>query len=164
MEAVYSFTGSLWIVAAAVLWEGLLGGGAYVNTYFCISKQVLGTDYPHTGFLRCPDPSEMLGLVPRFITSSLLPGGTRKEGVLDGHVVGRRRRRHLGGWLPGHAGAQRPLPASLTRVLSALGARGVAVPSPPCAECAGYRCVSWKPHETPPSGELLVAHREPASS
>lgn len=40
LEAVYGFTSSLWIVTVLVLWEGLLGGAAYVNTYFCISKQV----------------------------------------------------------------------------------------------------------------------------
>lgn len=46
MEAVYAFSGSIYVVAAVVFWEGLLGGGAYVNTYFCISKQV--SSAPHS--------------------------------------------------------------------------------------------------------------------
>lgn len=40
LEAIYGFSASPWIVAVLVLWEGLLGGGAYVNTYFLISKEV----------------------------------------------------------------------------------------------------------------------------
>lgn len=39
-EAVYYFTPSIWIVLAFVLWEGLLGGGAYVNTFYRISEEV----------------------------------------------------------------------------------------------------------------------------
>lgn len=39
-EAVYYFSPSIWLVLAFVLWEGLLGGGAYVNTFFRISEEV----------------------------------------------------------------------------------------------------------------------------
>ncbi|XP_021930411.1 battenin isoform X2 [Zootermopsis nevadensis] len=39
-EAVYLFLPSIWIVFAAVLWEGLLGGAAYVNTFYRISTEV----------------------------------------------------------------------------------------------------------------------------
>ncbi|KAK3927679.1 Battenin [Frankliniella fusca] len=39
-EAIYGYSSSVWVVAVLVLWEGLLGGAAYVNTYFCISKQI----------------------------------------------------------------------------------------------------------------------------
>jgi battenin len=39
-EAVYLFVPSIWIVFAAVLWEGLLGGAAYVNTFYRISIEV----------------------------------------------------------------------------------------------------------------------------
>ncbi|XP_069693085.1 battenin isoform X2 [Periplaneta americana] len=39
-EAIYLFLPSIWIVFAAVLWEGLLGGGAYVNTFYQISTEV----------------------------------------------------------------------------------------------------------------------------
>lgn len=39
-EAVYLFIPSIWIVFAAVLWEGLLGGAAYVNTFYRISAEV----------------------------------------------------------------------------------------------------------------------------
>jgi battenin len=39
-EAVYLFIPSIWIIFAAVLWEGLLGGAAYVNTYYRMSVEV----------------------------------------------------------------------------------------------------------------------------
>jgi hypothetical protein len=41
-EAVYLFIPSIWIVFVAVLWEGLLGGAAYVNTFYRISVEVGG--------------------------------------------------------------------------------------------------------------------------
>jgi hypothetical protein len=44
-EAVYLFIPSIWIVFAAVLWEGLLGGAAYVNTFYRISAEVSGFLY-----------------------------------------------------------------------------------------------------------------------
>jgi hypothetical protein len=44
-EAVYLFVPSIWIVFAAVLWEGLLGGAAYVNTFYRISMEVSGFIY-----------------------------------------------------------------------------------------------------------------------
>lgn len=31
---------SIWIIFAIVFWEGLLGGGAYVNTFYRMSKEV----------------------------------------------------------------------------------------------------------------------------
>lgn len=39
-EVVWFFTPSIWIVFAIVFWEGLLGGGAYVNTFYRMSKEV----------------------------------------------------------------------------------------------------------------------------
>lgn len=39
-EAVYYIVPSIWIVLGFVLWEGLLGGGAYVNTFYRISEEV----------------------------------------------------------------------------------------------------------------------------
>jgi len=39
-EAVYLFVPSIWIIFAAVLWEGLLGGAAYVNTFYRMSVEV----------------------------------------------------------------------------------------------------------------------------
>jgi hypothetical protein len=39
-EAVYLFVPSIWIIFAGVLWEGLLGGAAYVNTFYRISVEV----------------------------------------------------------------------------------------------------------------------------
>lgn len=40
LEAVYQLSGSVWVVAALVTWEGLLGGAAYVRTFYCISTKV----------------------------------------------------------------------------------------------------------------------------
>lgn len=31
---------SIWIIFALVFWEGLLGGGAYVNTFYRMSKEI----------------------------------------------------------------------------------------------------------------------------
>lgn len=39
-EALYYYVPSFWIVLAFTVWEGLLGGGAYVNTYYKISKEL----------------------------------------------------------------------------------------------------------------------------
>lgn len=39
-EAIYAYIPSIWIVFVLTLWEGLLGGGAYVNTFYKISKDV----------------------------------------------------------------------------------------------------------------------------
>lgn len=39
-EVILYMSPSIWIVFAAVLWEGLLGGGAYVNTFYRISREV----------------------------------------------------------------------------------------------------------------------------
>uniref|UniRef100_A0A182QYB2 Battenin n=1 Tax=Anopheles farauti TaxID=69004 RepID=A0A182QYB2_9DIPT len=39
-EAVYFFTPSIWIIFVLILWEGLLGGGGYVNTFYRIQTDV----------------------------------------------------------------------------------------------------------------------------
>lgn len=39
-EAVYYYIPNIWIVFALVLWEGLLGGAAYVNTFYKMTKEV----------------------------------------------------------------------------------------------------------------------------
>lgn len=39
-EAVYMFTPNIWILLGIILFEGLLGGGAYVNTFYRMSKEV----------------------------------------------------------------------------------------------------------------------------
>uniref|UniRef100_A0A182U508 Battenin n=1 Tax=Anopheles melas TaxID=34690 RepID=A0A182U508_9DIPT len=39
-EAVYYFTPSIWIIFVLILWEGLLGGGGYVNTFYRIQTDV----------------------------------------------------------------------------------------------------------------------------
>ncbi|XP_067647801.1 battenin-like [Eurosta solidaginis] len=39
-EAIYFYTPSIWITLVVVLWEGLLGGGAYVNTFYRMSKEI----------------------------------------------------------------------------------------------------------------------------
>lgn len=37
---MYYYIPSFYIVVALTLWEGLLGGAAYVNTFYTISKEV----------------------------------------------------------------------------------------------------------------------------
>ncbi|KAH8261221.1 hypothetical protein KR044_005640 [Drosophila immigrans] len=39
-EVIWFYTPSIWIVFTIVLWEGLLGGGAYVNTFYRMSKEI----------------------------------------------------------------------------------------------------------------------------
>ncbi|KAH8270629.1 hypothetical protein KR018_012550, partial [Drosophila ironensis] len=39
-EVIWWYTPSIWIVFTIVLWEGLLGGGAYVNTFYRMSKEI----------------------------------------------------------------------------------------------------------------------------
>lgn len=39
-EVVYYYTPSIWLTFAVVMWEGLLGGGAYVNTFYRMSKEI----------------------------------------------------------------------------------------------------------------------------
>ncbi|XP_034657384.1 battenin [Drosophila subobscura] len=39
-EVILWYTPSIWIVFVIVLWEGLLGGGAYVNTFYRMSKEI----------------------------------------------------------------------------------------------------------------------------
>lgn len=39
-EVIWFYTPSIWIVFVIVLWEGLLGGGAYVNTFYRMSKEI----------------------------------------------------------------------------------------------------------------------------
>lgn len=42
-EAIYMFTPSFWIIIALIFYEGLLGGGAYVNTFYRMSTEVPAT-------------------------------------------------------------------------------------------------------------------------
>lgn len=39
-QAIYSYIPAFWIILILTLWEGLLGGSAYVNTFYKISKDV----------------------------------------------------------------------------------------------------------------------------
>ena len=39
-EAFYSFLPSFWIVVVLIVYEGLLGGASYVNTFYKLSKDV----------------------------------------------------------------------------------------------------------------------------
>ncbi|KAH1023038.1 hypothetical protein HUJ04_012320 [Dendroctonus ponderosae] len=43
-EAIYYYIPSFYIVVALVLWEGLLGGSSYVNTYYRIAHEVKPED------------------------------------------------------------------------------------------------------------------------
>ncbi|XP_055904115.1 battenin-like isoform X2 [Eupeodes corollae] len=39
-EVIYFYSPTIWIPFAVVLWEGLLGGGAYVNTFYRMAKDI----------------------------------------------------------------------------------------------------------------------------
>ncbi|XP_055586727.1 battenin-like [Uranotaenia lowii] len=39
-EAIYYYMPSIWIVFVLILWEGLLGGGGYVNTFYRMQQEV----------------------------------------------------------------------------------------------------------------------------
>ena len=39
-EAIYMFIPSFWITFVIILWEGLLGGGIYVNAFYQLSLSV----------------------------------------------------------------------------------------------------------------------------
>jgi battenin len=39
-EAIYSFTPNIWIIFVLIFFEGLLGGGAYVNTFYRMAKEI----------------------------------------------------------------------------------------------------------------------------
>lgn len=39
-EVIFFYTPSIWIMFAIVLWEGLLGGAAYVNTFYKMSQRI----------------------------------------------------------------------------------------------------------------------------
>lgn len=43
-ESIYYYMPNIWIVFAIVLWEGLLGGGAYVNTFYRMSTEIPRAD------------------------------------------------------------------------------------------------------------------------
>lgn len=43
-ETLFYYIPNIWIVFALVLWEGLLGGGAYVNTFYRMSTEILKED------------------------------------------------------------------------------------------------------------------------
>ncbi|KAL7030252.1 hypothetical protein ACKWTF_006589 [Chironomus riparius] len=42
-EAYYMFTPSIWIIFALIVFEGLLGGGSYVNTFYRMSREIPAT-------------------------------------------------------------------------------------------------------------------------
>lgn len=39
-ESIYLFTPSVWITFLFVIWEGLLGGACYVNTFYRMSQEI----------------------------------------------------------------------------------------------------------------------------
>ncbi|KAK2587180.1 hypothetical protein KPH14_002928 [Odynerus spinipes] len=43
-ETIYYYIPNIWIVFTIVLWEGLLGGGAYVNTFYRMSTEIPRAD------------------------------------------------------------------------------------------------------------------------
>jgi battenin len=42
-EAIYMFTPSIWLIFGMIFFEGLLGGGAYVNTFYRMTKEIPAT-------------------------------------------------------------------------------------------------------------------------
>ena len=40
LQVFYRFIPNIWIILAIVLWEGLLGGAAYVNTFFKMTNEI----------------------------------------------------------------------------------------------------------------------------
>jgi battenin len=42
--AVYNWVPSIWIIAVIILWEGLLGGAIYVNTFYLMSERFFGAE------------------------------------------------------------------------------------------------------------------------
>lgn len=42
-EAVWMFSPTFWIVIVMIFYEGLLGGGAYVNTFYRMAAEVPAT-------------------------------------------------------------------------------------------------------------------------
>ena len=40
LVVLYQFIPWIWIVFLLILWEGLLGGAAYVNTFYKVSNEV----------------------------------------------------------------------------------------------------------------------------
>lgn len=49
----YQFLPSIWLVFVIILYEGLLGGAAYVNTFYFISKEVRSTICHCVCYLSC---------------------------------------------------------------------------------------------------------------
>ncbi|KAL2738790.1 battenin [Vespula squamosa] len=43
-ETIYYYIPNIWIIFSVVLWEGLLGGGAYVNTFYRMSTEIPRAD------------------------------------------------------------------------------------------------------------------------
>lgn len=41
-EVLTYFSPTIWIIFVLILWEGLLGGAAYVNTFYRLTKEVPG--------------------------------------------------------------------------------------------------------------------------
>jgi battenin len=40
LQIFYGFTSSIWVVFLIILWEGLLGGGCYVNAFYLVSVEI----------------------------------------------------------------------------------------------------------------------------
>jgi len=43
LQIYYRFITNIWVIFAVILFEGLLGGAAYVNSFYQISKKVTET-------------------------------------------------------------------------------------------------------------------------
>jgi battenin len=43
-ESVYAFIPSIYITFGVILWEGIMGGSIYVNTFYLMSQKFEGTE------------------------------------------------------------------------------------------------------------------------
>jgi len=44
IDAALNFIPTIWVIFAVILWEGLMGGSIYVNTFYLISQRFTGKD------------------------------------------------------------------------------------------------------------------------
>lgn len=59
-EAIFYYIPSFYIVLVLTLWEGLLGGGSYVNTFYAISNEVPEDEKQFS--LACTSFSDSIGI------------------------------------------------------------------------------------------------------
>jgi battenin len=83
-EAIYMFVPNIWIIFGLIAFEGLLGGGAYVNTFYRMSKEIPATRREYA--MSVVTLSDSLGItlagilaMPMHNYVCALPGGIRLQ-------------------------------------------------------------------------------------